>query len=93
MGIMLNLYNKLTGYNEKDAILKRWQELNPNIKYDERLHCFTDWPPEKLSKISDERIFIIGESGEYFKCRITSENLIGDIVCCEILGRMKEGDE
>ena len=86
MGIILDLYNRLTGYDEREAILKRWQELNPNVRYDERLDCFTDWPPEKLSKISDDRTFIIEDKGEYFKCRVTSENLVGEGVCFEVLG-------
>lgn len=88
---MLELYNKLTGYDEREAILKRWKQLNPNIRYDERLDCFTDWPPEKLSKISTDRTFIIEDKGERFKCRVNSEHLVGDGVCVEVLGYADDG--
>ena len=67
------------------SILKQWKIFNPNIKYDERLKCFTDWSDEKLSKIPTNREIVLHYSEGDVLCRVKSRNLVGDDVLVEII--------
>ena len=67
------------------SILKQWKIFNPNIRYDERLGCFTDWSDEKLSKIPTNREIVLHDGDVDVLCRVKSRNLVGDDVLVEII--------
>ena len=71
--------------NSIRSILKQWKIFNPNIKYDERLKCFTDWSDEKLNKIPTNREIVLHVDGDDVLCRVKSRTLVGDDVLVEII--------